>query len=115
MTEVFKILETYKTQYENPITLDKGEIIKLGEEETEEKWKGWIWADNGINGGWVPIQILEISVDNKEAKVLEYYTAKELDVDKDDEILKIKSLNGWTWARKIISNDEGWIPDEIIG
>mgnify|MGYP006184660607 CR=1 FL=1 len=69
------------------------------EEETEEKWKGWIWADNGINGGWVPIEILEISEDNKKAKVLEYYTAKELNVDKDDEILKIKSCRELSCTR----------------
>ncbi|WP_264523253.1 SH3 domain-containing protein [Flavobacterium sp. N502536] len=115
MMKVFKILETYKTQYENPIILKTGETVKLGEEEKEEKWKGWIWAENEVNKGWVPLQILEISLDKKEAKVLEYYTAKELNVDKDDEIVKIKSLNGWTWVRKIVNNAEGWIPDEIIG
>ncbi|MFH6987644.1 SH3 domain-containing protein [Flavobacterium collinsii] len=113
--KVFKILEAYKIQYENPITLNIGETVKLGEEETEEKWKGWIWAENESNKGWVPVQILEISTDKKKAKVLEYYTAKELNVDKDDEILKIKSLNGWTWVRKILTNEEGWIPGEIIG
>ncbi|WP_291286196.1 SH3 domain-containing protein [Flavobacterium sp.] len=115
MMKVFKILETYKTQYENPVTLHTGEIVKLGEEEKEEKWKGWIWAENEVNKGWVPLQILEISLNKKEAKVLEYYTAKELNVDEDDEIVKIKSLNGWTWVRKIVNNAEGWIPDEIIG
>lgn len=109
--EVFKILKTYKTQYENPIILNIGEIVKLGE---EEKWKGWIWAENKTNKGWIPIQILEISQDKKTGKILEYYSAKELNVEQGDTIKKIKSINGWTWSKNIKNNNEGWIPDEII-
>jgi hypothetical protein len=112
--ETFKILETYKTQYKDPIVLHVAEIVNLGEEEKEEKWKGWIWAESKTNKGWIPLQILEISSDKKTGKVLEYYSAKELDVEKGDDIEKIKSLNGWTWSRNVKTNTEGWIPDEII-
>ncbi|WP_166920352.1 SH3 domain-containing protein [Flavobacterium poyangense] len=112
--EIFKILKSYKTQYENPIVLHSGEIVNLGEEEKEEKWKGWIWAESKTNKGWIPIRILKISDDKKTGKVLEYYSAKELDVEQGDHIEKIKPLNGWTWSRNIKNNAEGWIPDEII-
>jgi hypothetical protein len=37
-----------------------------------------------------------------------------MDVDRDDVIEKIKSLNGWTWSRNLKTGNEGWIPDEII-
>ncbi|GAB6283322.1 MAG: SH3 domain-containing protein [Ignavibacterium sp.] len=86
--KVYRILKDYKTQYENPI------ILNVGEEEKEEKWKGWIWAESKTNKGWVPIQILEISDDKKTGTILEFYSAKELNVEKDDLIEKIKSLNG---------------------
>ena len=112
--KIYKILKEYKTQYENPIALNVGEKVILGEEEKEEKWKGWIWAESKINKGWIPIQILEISDDKKTGTILEFYSAKELNVDKDDLVEKIKSLNGWTWSRNLRTENEGWIPDEII-
>ena len=37
--KTYKILKEYKTQYENPIVLNVGEKVILGEEEKEEKWK----------------------------------------------------------------------------
>jgi len=109
-----RIIKDYKTQYENPIVLNVGEKVSLGEEEKEEKWKGWIWAESDLNKGWVPIQILEISEDKKTGTILEFYSAKELNVEKDDLIEKIISLNGWTWSRHLRTGNEGWIPDEII-
>ena len=112
--KTFKILKAYKAQYENPIVLNIGEKVLLGEEEKEEKWKGWIWAESKTNSGWIPIQILEISDDKKTGTVLEFYSAQELDVEKGDLIEKIKSLNGWTWSKNIRTTGEGWIPDEII-
>jgi hypothetical protein len=112
--KTYKIIKDYKTQYENLIVLNVGEKVSLGEEEKEEKWKGWIWAESTTNKGWVPMQILEISDDKKTGTVLEFYSAKELNVEKDDQIEKVKSLNGWTWSRNIKTENEGWIPDEII-
>ena len=109
-----KILKSYKTQYENPIILTIGEIVNLGKEETEEKWKGWISAESKDNKGWIPLQIIEINLNNKTGKIIEFYSAKELDVEEGDFIEKIKSLNGWTWAKNIRTTEEGWIPDEII-
>ena len=112
--KTFRILKGYKTQYTNPLVLNVGEVVKLGEEEKEEKWKGWMWAESNTSKGWVPIQILEISSDKKTGTILEFYTAKELNVEKGDKIEKIISLNGWTWSKNLQTNDEGWIPDEII-
>lgn len=62
----------------------------------------------------MPLQILEISNDKKTGKVIEKYSAKELNVKKGDYIEKVKSINGWTWSKKIDTNEEGWIPDGII-
>jgi hypothetical protein len=110
----FKILKAYATQYHTPIVLQVGDVVVLGEEEQDEKWKGWIWAEHGTNKGWIPMQILEIAPNAKQGLVLEFYSAQELDVNENDLVEKIKSLNGWTWCRNLRTKKEGWIPDEII-
>lgn len=112
--KIFKIIKAYQIQYENPIILNVGEKVKLGKEETEEKWKGWIWAESKTNKGWIPIQIIEFSDDRKTGVVSQSYSAKELNVGIDDEVAKIKSINGWCWAKNVKNEEEGWIPDEVI-
>lgn len=112
--QTYKILKTYKIQYDNPIVLQAGELVKLGKEETEEKWKGWIWAESTNNKGWIPKQIIEIDKEHQIGKILEFYSAKELNVNQGDLIEKITTLNGWTWSKNIQTNEEGWLPNEII-
>ena len=109
----FRIIKSYISQYTNPLELNTGDTVNLVEEEKEEKWKGWIWAESKTNSGWIPVQILEISADKKSGIVKEYFTAKELNAEEGDYIEKIKSLNGWTWSKNLRTGDEGWIPDEI--
>ena len=91
-----------------------GDIVTLGEKEKKEEWKGWIRASTLNNEGWIPLQIVNISEDGKTGKILEYYSAKELDVTEGDIIVVIKKLNGWSWIRKESTGEEGWIPDENI-
>lgn len=110
-----KIIAPYTIQYTNPITLRAGDTVTLGEEEQEEKWKGWIWAESADNKGWIPIQVVEIAEDRATGKVIEYYTAKELGVEAGDEVEPERSLNGWSWCKNLRTGDEGWIPDEVIG
>lgn len=109
-----KIKEAYSTPYEAPIILNIGDIVNLDEKKTEEKWYGWIWAENTTHKGWIPIQIVDIFANNKKGRVLESYSAKELNVDVGDFIETVKSLNGWTWCKNIQTKEEGWIPNEII-
>ena len=110
-----KILKSYQTKYNNPLILNAGDIVTLGEEEKEEKWKGWIRAYTKDNEGWIPLQIVKNSEDGKKGTVLEYYTAKEIDVNEGDNITVMKKLNGWSWIRLESTGEEGWIPDENIG
>ncbi|MCL4640132.1 MULTISPECIES: SH3 domain-containing protein [Olivibacter] len=115
MEKKYKTLKPYKTPYSNPITLVKGEIVRLGKEETEEKWRGWIWAENDSNKGWIPRQIVAFSEDKRSGCLLENYSAKELTINADEQIMILRSLNGWSWVQNITTHEEGWIPDEIIG
>lgn len=108
------IISNYSTQYQNPIVLKKGDRVRLGQEEMEEKWKGWIWAEKAIHGGWVPLQILKKDTNNLTAEVLEDYSAKELDVEEGDIVMIAEQLNGWVLAAHETTKEMGWIPDENI-
>lgn len=113
--EKFVVLKSYRTEFHEPLILEEDDEVNLGEEEKEEKWKGWIWAENEKGKGWAPVQIFDISPDRTKGKVLEYYSAQELDADEGDEVIIKKSLNGWSWAENIRTKKTGWIPDENFG
>lgn len=108
------VIKPYETPYDDPITLQAREVVTLGEEEQEEKWKGWIWADNGKKAGWVPIPIIDFHADKQTGEVTESYTAQELNVLPGEKVLTQKSLNGWAWVVKIENGEEGWIPEEVL-
>jgi hypothetical protein len=97
--------------YKNPITLIKGDLVKIGRED--DQWKGWIWCQTKDNSGWVPKQIIKFTGEDN-GEVTEDYVAREIDVDAGEEILEIKELNGWIWGRHEKTNKEGWLPKEIL-
>jgi hypothetical protein len=116
---VYRCVGAHRTVYPKPINLSAGEVVSLGERAPEENWKEWIWAEraDGV-GGWVPVQLIEmISAEDgvKMGMAKEAYSAMELNVDEGEAVLKIKSINGWSWVRSLDTGDEGWIPDEIMG
>jgi hypothetical protein len=113
--KIFTTIASHKTEYENPIKLVKGEHVKLGKRAPEENWRDWIWAESSNHeGGWVPIQLIDSSEDESSGVILENYSAKELNIEKGDSVVKIRALNGWTWVRRMSDNSEGWIPNETI-
>lgn len=108
------VIKSYQKQYLDPIQLKVGDNVVLGKEETEEKWKGWIWAEIKNNSGWIPMEIISFSEDKKAGVILENYSAAELSVNLGDELEVLKSLNGWFWVKNLQTNEEGWIPSECI-
>lgn len=115
MIEKWISIASHTTEYEDPIALSKGEIVTLGELAPEENWKEWIWAENSKQqGGWVPLQLLEKHDNGTQAKVLEDYSAKELNISPNELVQKHKSLNGWSWISKLENNEQGWVPNEVL-
>jgi len=108
------VSKSYSIQYDNPIQLRVGDHVRLGEEESDPEWKGWIWAETDTHKGWIPMQILEMAKDRTTATVLQAYSAKELDVEEGTLIFALHSLNGWTWAKRLDNGEEGWIPNNIV-
>ena len=107
----YRITENYKSNYTDPITLSAGDTVLLGREETEEKWKGWIWAEHKGKSGWIPLQIVEKDTDGR-GRITKDYTARELDVRKGEKVIVLEKLNGWLWVMDM-HKQEGWIPAEI--
>ncbi len=109
-----QVTKSYSAQYLDPIILQPGDHVRLGEEETDPNWKGWVWAETDTHKGWIPMQILDINPDRTTGRVLQPYSAKELDVLEGEFVKPLQTLNGWTWAQHHATGDEGWIPNEIL-
>lgn len=112
--EIAIVIKSYLKQYSDPIQIKVGDTVVLGKEETDKKWKGWIWAEFKNNSGWIPMQIVSFSEDKKTGVILEDYSASELSIDLGDELQVLKSLNGWLWVKNLQTKEEGWIPSECI-
>lgn len=105
-----KIIATYKSVYPDPLILNPGDEVLLGEEEKQDKWKGWIFCEFNGNKGWVPKNIIETK-DSVHGTVTEYYSAKELDAYEGEILDYIKTLNGWLLLRND-KGETGWVPEE---
>lgn len=111
---LFRVLQSRRTDYPEPIVLKKGEMVMVGEEyKGKGTWKGWIWCESPAGKGWVPYQIIEMISDSI-GKVKEDYIATEMNVEKDELIEGDKELNGWVWGRNVTKNEYGWVPLEIL-
>jgi hypothetical protein len=104
-----RITRDYRTQYANPIRFAAGDVVILGERDTE--WPAFIWAITADgNAGWAPFDWLKPLGDGR-AEALRDYSAQELDVDADDEIALLHELGGWWWCERADGRC-GWVPAE---
>ena len=111
MKNQYVTITTWTPVYKNPIILNKGDFVKIGEEDDE--WKGWQWCITSNNSGWVPKQIIKLLTET-EGEILENYSAEELEVDINETISAIKETNGWILGRLDRTGKEGWLPKEIL-
>ncbi len=104
------VISGYKSLYTETLKIRKGEILQIGNKESE--WPGWVWCKN--NDGlkrWVPRNYLDIH--GASGIMLQDYEATELSVFSGEELVIEKEESGWGW----VSNKEGkkgWIPLEKI-
>jgi len=104
-----RVVRDYRTQYANPIRFAAGEVVTLGERDSE--WPAFVWTTTPIDGnaGWAPIEWLKPLGDGR-AEALRDYSAQELDANAGDELTLHHALGGWWWATREDRRD-GWIPD----
>jgi Variant SH3 domain len=106
-----RVVRDYRTQYTTPIRFARGEVVTLGERDTE--WPAFIWtitADG--NAGWAPFDWLR-PLDDGRAEALRDYSAQELDVDTGDTVTLHHALGGWWWCERTDGHC-GWVPMEHI-
>lgn len=105
------VIQDHTSEFPKPITFEKGTPLTAGEKyEGPEGWENWIFCESpGQEGGWVPVQIIEIIADNT-ARAREDYTARELNVREGEILLGERILNGWVWCEKSSGSESGWVP-----
>ena len=109
----FIVVEPYQSNYLNPITLKKGQVLVKKNKQPQTEWSGWLFCSTNDKEGWVPEQIIQKN-DQGELVSLKAYTARELDVLKGEEVARLEEMNGWFWCERIGKGDSGWLPAEIL-
>ena len=101
-----RVIEDYESPYTEPLIIRKGEVLSIGEKESE--WSGWIWCINnkGISR-WVPENYLEIK--GNTGKANRDYNATELTIKKGEQLtIKFEEAE-WYWVVNQ-KGKSGWIP-----
>ena len=110
------VIENHRTEFPNPIILNQGEKVIIGEitDETDEFGPNWVFCTkiDGSNKGYVPKQVMNI--ENNFGIMLEDYSAKELNIDKGTIVEGIKELNKWLLLKNKKTNEIGWVPMENL-
>jgi mannose-6-phosphate isomerase-like protein (cupin superfamily) len=105
------LLRDVRTQYANPIGVHRGDVVQLGERDTE--WPAFAWTTTADgNAGWAPADWLRPLGDGT-AEALRDYTARELDGGAGDTVELIDELGGWWWSRAA-DGREGWLPANAL-
>ena len=105
----FRVIHAYLTPYPGSIAFEKGELVEIDEEFTNDPdWKNWVWCRGaGQKQAWAPIQYLQIS--EKSGKFLQSYDARELSLEVGEKILVYEEINGFGMAQKG-NGEKGWVP-----
>ena len=103
------VVEPYKTEYTNPISVIKNEKVII-EIEYNEEYPNWFYCKkfDGSNGGWIPEEL--IRRENNYGVITEDYSAKELTIKEGFIINGYRKLNGWLWCECENTKEIGWIP-----
>jgi uncharacterized protein YgiM (DUF1202 family) len=113
MTKLFdpplpaKASKSWNVMYPDPITVQTGDHVKLG--NTDPEWPGWQWCtDARGKSGWVPISYINHRY--SETGIMKFaFTARELEIAPGDKLQLYKLESAWYWARNQ-SGSEGWVP-----
>lgn len=104
------VIEEHKSSFPNPISIKKGELVRV--EARDSEFLGWIWTiTNDGNSGWAPEALLDIS--GARAKAKEDYNARELSPEIGEELTVYRELNEWYWVSNSVG-EYGWVPAKTV-
>ena len=107
---IVRVIRSYATAYPEPIILQKGECVAVGEEDVQ--YPGWIRCSHpGGRSGWVPVNRLVLEEEGERAIVLEAYSAHELTVEAGEELTVLEEESGWLRCMRQ-SGEVGWLPQD---
>ncbi|OWA36815.1 hypothetical protein B9G55_01675 [Saccharibacillus sp. O16] len=107
-----RVIRSYTTAYPEPIILQKGECVAVGEEDTQ--YPGWIRCMHPQGrSGWVPVNRLVREEQGERAIVLEDYSAHELTVEPEEELTVLEEESGWLRCMRQ-SGEIGWLPRDHV-
>ncbi len=100
----------HRSNYPRPIAFEPGDLLKLGEADSE--YPGWVWVTTPDgNQGWAPEQYLAVHENSLEASANQSYSAYELDTQVGERLEVLQELNQWVLVRNSTGNI-GWVPRE---
>ena len=106
MANLLVVIEDNDPTYPDPIQVDRGDPLIVGEEDSE--YPGWIWCENQYGKrGWVPDDCIETL--GSESRARYDYSAVELRARQGERLVSIESKYGWV----LCSNSDGqrgWLP-----
>jgi hypothetical protein len=106
MTKQLVMIEDNEPTYPDPIQVNQGEVLIVGEEDSE--YPGWIWCENQEGKrGWVPDDCIETVGSESRAKY--DYSAVELRARVGDRLIPLESKYGWVLCTNS-AGDRGWLP-----
>lgn len=108
----YLVTASHRSEYPNPLVLQNGDRVTIGElYQGPENWDHWIYCStNEHSGGWVPEQIIERLPETTTGRVIQDYSALEMDVDEGDLVHVNRQLNGWCWCVRPKDGAQGWVP-----
>jgi variant SH3 domain-containing protein len=106
MTNPLVVIEDNDPIYSDPIQVKRGDLLIVGEEDSE--YPGWIWCENGQRkSGWVPDDCIETDATGSRAKY--DYSAVELRARVGERVFPIETKSGWVLCSNS-DGDKGWLP-----
>ncbi|MBD9535711.1 peptide-binding protein [Stenotrophomonas sp. ATCM1_4] len=102
-----RLTGSHRSQYRNPLHVHTGQIVALGVRDEEWPAFAWVTTDAG-DAGWTPIAWLRM-LDDGRAEVLRDYSARELDVDRGEQVRLHHEHGGWWWSERA-DGTQGWLP-----
>jgi len=106
MTKPLVVIEDNDPTYADPIHVERGDDLIVGEEDSE--YPGWIWCeDQHGKCGWVPDDCIETGGKGSRAKY--DYSAVELRARVGERLVSIQSKYGWVLCSNSVG-EKGWLP-----
>lgn len=101
------VIEEHRNEFLNPISLNEGDEVIIGNEDSE--YIGWVFctAIKSNISGWVPKQLIKGNYADG-GVVTEDYSAIELNVTTNQMVIIKKEVNEWAWCFN--GETHGWLP-----